>query len=173
MSLLEHCGTEHPSRDKSETPRVMTDGVTALIADELEPARMPQGAYVNLAEMREYKKTQQEEMLREEGKLDKITPVKHRVVRIGRQQRKGLRTITLVLVLPRGKRIKKNFVARAGQAWTQSGVDQLLDEFSENLAQRFPAIEFRLVEAIPSQQFNFIHQDAEKGVDVKKQAAEA
>lgn len=176
--FLEHCG-EDLKKDDKPAPRVLTDGVGALvideaIADEFKPKYMlPRGAYLNLDQMEQARQQLHAEIKREEAKLAKldeqpsVAKLKLKVVRLGRQHRKGLRTITLTTVLPKGKRVRRNFIAGPGQAWTEGGLEDLLDQYADTLAQKFPGVEFRLVEVKHSEQFNFIHADAEKQSDVR------
>lgn len=58
---------------------------------------------------------------------------------------KGNKTSTLRVLKP-----------TAGKGWNEKGVDTILDKIAEDLEQRFPTEEFRLVE-LERNVFNFVH----------------
>jgi hypothetical protein len=101
------------------------------------------------------------------AKVDAVTPANERPLRING---KWLNSVQLTLVLPRGRRISKTFRARPGASFTEKGVEQLLNNFAEQLEKDFPDVDFRIVELRPDW-FNVIHPQAEKAADVKRHLA--
>lgn len=102
------------------------------------------------------------------AKVRRMIPKDEMPLRVGN---KWVNMVTITLVLPRGKRMSSRFHARRGAAFTEKGLNDLLDRVATNLEQSFPGVDFRLVEVRTHQQFNIIHPAAEKRADSKQSSS--